>query len=107
MAFGLVEEVVDLLAYFLARLAGKQLVALDDARVVLTETCRLTRGAERIEDAVAPRHVLGIEVPHSARRLKTDLFCHGIILKNADKVKWGAGWYRGGYLLYYVRRRRK
>ena len=80
VAFGLVEEVVDLLAYFLARLAGKQLVALDDARVVLTEACRLTRGAERVEDAAAPRHVLGIEVPHSARRLKTDLFCHRLVL---------------------------
>ena len=80
MALGLVEKVVNLLADFLARLAGKELVALDDARIVLTETRRLSRGAKRVENAAAPRHVLGIEVPHSARRLKTDLVCHRSVL---------------------------
>ena len=80
VALGLVEKVVNLLADFLARLSGKKFITLDDARVVLTETRRLSRGAKRVENAAAPRHVLGIEVPHSARRLKTDLVCHRSVL---------------------------
>ena len=80
VALGLVEKVVNLLADFLARFPGKEFITLDDARIVLTETRRLSRGAKRVENAAAPRHVLGIEVPHSARRLKTDLVCHRSVL---------------------------
>ena len=76
MAVALVVEVVDLLAHLLARLAREQLVALDHARIVRNEAGGLTRRAERIKHPVAPRHVLGIEVPHAARRLKTYLTHH-------------------------------
>ena len=76
VALGLVEKVVYLLSDLLARLARKKLVALHDARVVLSEARRLARCAKRVEHAIAPRHVLGIEVAHPARGLKTDLVCH-------------------------------
>ena len=76
MAVGLVVEVVDLLADFLAGLAREKLVALDDARVVRIESRGLAGRPERVEYLVAPHHVLGIEIPHPARRLETNLFCH-------------------------------
>lgn len=79
-ALGLVEEVVDLLAHLLAGLAREELVALDDAGVVGTEAGGLAGGAERVEDAVAPGHVLGVEVAHPARRLEAQFLCHLTLL---------------------------
>ena len=76
VTFGLVVEVVDLLADFLARLAREKLVALHHARVVRLEPGRLARCAKRIKHLIAPHHVLGIEIPHAARRLETQLLCH-------------------------------
>ena len=73
MTVALVVEVVDLLAHLLACLAREQLVALNHARIVRDEAGGLARRAERIKHPIAPRHVFGIEVPHAARRLKTDL----------------------------------
>ena len=72
VAVALVAEVVNLLAHLLARLARQQLVALDDAGVVGLEAGGLAGGAEGVKHAVAPHHVLGIEVPHAARWLETD-----------------------------------
>ena len=80
MALGLVEEVVDLLANLLARLARQKLVALDDAGVIRLEAGRLAGRAKGVEDAVAPDHVLRIEVAHPARRLKTQFFRHHELL---------------------------
>ena len=76
MALGLVEKMVNLLADLFARLTRQKLITLDDARVVRLETVRLARRAERVEYFVAPDHILGIEVSHSARRLKTDFLGH-------------------------------
>ena len=66
----LVEEMVDLVADLFAGLARQQLVALHHAGVVRLEPRRRAGGAEGVEHLVSPRHVLGIEVPHPARRLE-------------------------------------
>ena len=70
VALALVEEVVDLVPHLLARLAREKVVALHHARIVRLEARGVRRGPERVEHAIAPRHVLGVEIPHPARRLK-------------------------------------
>ena len=70
VAVALVEKMVNLVPHLLARLAREKVVALHDARVVRLEARGVRRGPERVEHAVAPRHVLGIEIPHPARRFK-------------------------------------
>ena len=76
MTIGLVEKVVYLLAHLFAGLARQKLITLHNAGIVRLESGSLAGGAERVKNLVAPNHILGIEIPHSAGCFKAYFFCH-------------------------------
>ena len=75
VAVALVVEMVNLLTNLFTGLAGEKLVAFNYTCIIRNEPCSLSGGTERIKHSVAPRHILRIEIPHAARRLKT-YFAH-------------------------------
>jgi hypothetical protein len=76
MTLALICEMVNLIADFLTCLACEKRVRFNNASVVWLKTRGVSRGPECVKNAITPRHIFGIEIPHTARRIKTYLVLH-------------------------------